>query len=648
MTLSAPTTGATDDGTLRLTDLLHEGLAANDRLKYFLTLLQVAIGHARQPFAPLPDLRAARDAAGVADAGLDGMIAASRRLSDGVTLVPGAARIRERLFEDLGRMLDPLRSASSAFPELHARAEAYERRLDAQAGAVPAWIDDRLETSAVDALADAGDEQHDTVHRLVMDLHRELNGLVAAVSVDSVDGARVLAITQEDRALVSAFMSGVNRTAPLKFDHPGLGTTAARSGDALSIQNDLGTTEGHVVVIRVSALTATVTYADVHHKRVRFLKDLLRAYAIQWEDGPPAREGQLETVVGRFTGAGLGELEQFLMSLGSRLVFLIDWNRARKQIARFLSSGDAVKVLAWAADHDVGHRGFLQAGGTELICRAFERIAPARVRYGSRLDELIGRDAASGFLTAVLRIASAGLRDGQSTRLIQDEIEAELLCRLDTPDRQLLDAVAEHAMLLSALAERVRLMLLHAGEPGCRDDVVKGAALARTWELRAGDLVENARRTIDRSDGGRLLKDLLQRADDVADGVEEAAFLLTLLGEDVPRDGVAVLSSLADLMTAGAKDYVRALDYARGLRPGRLQPEVEEVLVCVDRLDALERSVDDAERKARSTLLSACTSFRDLHVLSSAAAAMERAADALGRCAAIVRDYALSLGGGRP
>ena len=45
------------------------------------------------------------------------------------------------------------------------------------------------------------------------------------------------------------------------------------------------------------------------------------------------------------------------------------------------------------------------------------------------LFELLGPDAARLFLMSVLGIVSAGLSSGRSMRLIEDEIEAELLTR---------------------------------------------------------------------------------------------------------------------------------------------------------------------------------------------------------------------------
>jgi hypothetical protein len=60
------------------------------------------------------------------------------------------------------------------------------------------------------------------------------------------------------------------------------------------------------------------------------------------------------------------------------------------------------------------------------------------VRFGARLDELLGPDAARLFLMAVLGIVSAGMSSGRSMRLIEDEIEAELLTHLRSTDRSVL------------------------------------------------------------------------------------------------------------------------------------------------------------------------------------------------------------------
>jgi phosphate-selective porin len=268
---------------LGLPQRLNAGLAANDRLKYYLTLLQAAKTRAQQPHQEVPDLRSEREASGIADSAFDDIVAASHLDSDGRIRIPGAQRIRGLLLDALREMLEPLRVAATVGISTRTPIDAYASRLDALTAHLLPLVDDRLLPANIDALTRLGDGDRDSVHQLVIDLHRELNQLQASVFQDSVDGAKTYGLTDADRVLVGAFMKGVNSTAALKFDHPGLGTTATRTGDRLSVQNDLGTTDAHVVVIHVRDATATVMYTDIHPRRVGFFQDMLHDCGVTWE-----------------------------------------------------------------------------------------------------------------------------------------------------------------------------------------------------------------------------------------------------------------------------------------------------------------------------------------------------------------------------
>ena len=98
-----------------------------------------------------------------------------------------------------------------------------------------------------------------------------------------MDGAAVYNLAEADRRSVSAFMTGLNRTAKLKFNHPGLATTATRASGRLVIQNDIGTTDAHVIVIHVQELAVSVTYTDVHPERLAFFKEMLKPHAVTWD-----------------------------------------------------------------------------------------------------------------------------------------------------------------------------------------------------------------------------------------------------------------------------------------------------------------------------------------------------------------------------
>ena len=78
-------------------------------------------------------------------------------------------------------------------------------------------------------------------------------------------------------------MRGVERTRTLKFDHPGLDTTATRSGSRLVIQNDIGATDAHVVVIAVEDCTVRITYTDVHLARSKFFAGLFDEFPVRVE-----------------------------------------------------------------------------------------------------------------------------------------------------------------------------------------------------------------------------------------------------------------------------------------------------------------------------------------------------------------------------
>ena len=627
---------------LLVPELINRGLAANDRLKYYLTLIQAAVAHATHPQQPFSNLRSEREASGISDASFDDLVGHSRAQADGLVCVPSARTIRTLLLADLAAMIKPI-EAGGVEPGAEAgAAAAFRQRLQALEAALPVWDRDLVHPDDVAALTRVAGPSHDTVHQLVMDMHRELNRLQATVASESLDGARTYGLADTDRDLVRAFMRGVNQTAALKFDHPGLATTATRVGDRLSIQNDIGTTDAHVIVINVTGLAATVIYTDVHKRRAAFLRDLLSAAGADWEQRVAPGGVAYEMSVGRLTAADQPALEHFLTVLGSRLVFLIDWNKARKHLSRFVRKRDAIAVLRWAADNNVGHRAFLQAGDMRLIYTALERSARAQTRYGARLDELLGREPANLFLMAVLRIASDGLTNHRSIRLIQDEIEAELLTHLQTSERRTLTMAAEHAAIVATLAERLRqtLMRIKGGHRGTQAE--RAAVVAKTWETRADELVIRACRLRDQSAATNIAARLLVTADDVADALEETAFLLTLIPEKADDSGVAALTELADLVTRSTKEYVRCLEGARDLPREAARTDVQEVLVAIDRLVELEHQVDAAERAAKARLIEASHDFRELYVLSAVAHGFEEASDALARCSHRVRDYVLS------
>jgi len=625
---------------LLLPELIARGLVANDRVKYFLTLLQAAQARAQAPQQPAPDLRVQREASGVADISLDRVVEGSVDRGNQTTYIPSACVIIDRLFEELRRMVSALEAAGQARPSVNERVALYKRRLEELNASVPCSADDLVTDATISGLATLSRNGHDTVHQLIVDLQAELGSLQLDVFPENIDGARAYGLTQSDRRLVSAFMAGIRETAGLKFDHPGLGTTAARDGAWISIQNDLGSTDAHVVVLHVADLAVTITYTDVHRSRVRFFQDLLLKYSVTWTPAPMTPGSAYEMSEGQYLAETPEQLASFLTFVGSRLVFLIDWNRARKRLARLVSKSEAVALLKWAADNNVGHRAFLQAGDIRLVETAFERAVPLQTRLGARLDELLGRQAARLFLMSVLRTAAAGLAAGQSTRLIEDKVEAELLRYLETPERHVLAGVAEHATMIAALADRVRHeFTLRKNHDG--DDHARTSELAHAWGARADDMLRHETRYIESSGGGHQLRPLLSEAGGAASALEETAFMLPLIPGAIDPKVLALMEGLADQVGATAREYVRCLEEGKDLSRSSDRRDVDSFLVTVDRLAALGRQTNTSRRAITERILRGSGDCHELYVLTTLADGFERAASTLARCGSIVRDEVL-------
>jgi uncharacterized protein Yka (UPF0111/DUF47 family) len=631
--------------SLLLPGHINQGLAANDRLKYYLTLLQTAYAYAASPGGQAPDLRHEREAAGIADEALDTVVGNSRMLTPTVVHIPAAAAILERIFADVRQMLAPVAAAAALHGELAERAAIYTRRLNEQAARAPAGTDDQITASVIETLTRLTSNGHDTIHQIVMDLHWELNRLQANVCVELLDGAHVYGLRDADRPLVRAFMRGIHETAPLKFDHPGLETTATRDGDHLAIQNDLGAADAHVVVIHVRELKATVIYSDAHRARARFIRELLEPHHILWNQ---TNNGHgFEICAGSYEARDQDALEHFLTSVGSRLVFLIDWNRARKRLSRFIRKSDAIELLKWAAANNIGHAAFLKTGDIKLIHTALARATSTHVQYGARLDEILGRDGARCFLMSVLQIASTGLSRRSSPRLIDDEIEAELLMYLQRSDRTLLGAMAEHALVLAGMIERIHKVIVQLRGREAPADTVQTATLMRNWKSDADMILERARRTIDSVADGWHLRRLLSEGDRASKVLDEAAFTLTLVPDGIDGSVAALLDELADLASRAAREYVRCLEDARDLSRTTGRSELERFLVAVDRLAEIEHSCDEAERAVRERMFrGAATDFRQVYVVAELTRQLDRATDSLVHSGLLVRDYVLSVSPG--
>lgn len=624
---------------------LRAALSANDRLKLYLSVLQASAVHARQPHQASLDLAREIAAAGIGvreEADWLHDLPATAALDGEAIRLPDLPRLLERLKDDLSVMARPLLAPSDADPELMDRVSQWQQRLMHSQG--------ELLTPAL--LSDLTRGQGDSLHTLVMTLHKGLNQLAARLATESVAGAHAwdLAADGSDHPRVEAFMRGLARTRALKLSHPGLDTSVTREGPRLMIQNDIGTNDAHVLVLQVDTSGPTrvsmLTYSDLHRQRFAFFQDLLSEAGAQWSpvqsrQTPGFNEGEAYHVgVARFEAHDEAALLRQLESVGERIVFLIDWNRARKKLQPFVDKPGAMAVLKATAAQRVGHMAWLSMGADRLIWNAMAEQGGNAFRLGDRLDEVLGEQAAESFLVEALTLAHRAALAQQSASLVADEVRALLARRLQGRHGEF-DELQEHAGLCHALAQGLRDALAHGGE---RDAQAAAhlAARAKTWERQADHLVMRARAQSERHPQWLPLVRLIERSDDVADALEEASFILSLLADHHEqarrvRGGwtpavAEAMSALADSVLGAVQDHVKALAVARTLGEGSDAGDHDEFLAASWRVLQAERQGDELLRAARRALAASCRELNDAVALTlgnELAAALEQASDAL-------------------
>jgi hypothetical protein len=623
-----------------LPSLIGDALAANDHIKLRLSLLQEAAAQAQTPNREPRSFRAEREAAHLDAPDFDSLVAGARALDPKHVFIPGASKLVAGMETDLSAMLAPVQAADSeASRPFVVRAEALTKSLPVAAG-------DQLDLAGIDALASAGRTDRDSVHLLVMDLHKALNHLAADTALETLDGARVHHLDDRDRARVKACMRGLNRTAPLAFGHPGLGTTAVSANGRLTIQNDIGTTDAHVLVVHVEDKAVTVTPTDIHRPRTKFFISLFKGQGVAWsplaeQNAQGLSEDVFYLLTGRHVSDDEATVEQFLEFLGSRIVFLIDWNKARKALQTFVGKNAAIDLLIWAAGHDLGHRAFVDLGGADLVFEAVHRAAAGRIPYGVRLDEALGASECVEFLRRALRDTSQGLSAGRTARLIRDEVQADLSRRFETAESSVLTVLVRHLGLSRILAGAIFDVLTARGSVTAAERHAL-AQRAKRLEEKADRLTVSAREIAARIREAGMLRPVVDEIENTTDALEDCAFLLSLVPEaDASVLAVAPLAQLSEIVTDSVGNLVRAIEAASRLPAGQRADAVAS-LQAIDAVVNAERSADAAEHDTFVALMATSRSdARPLVLGLEIARALEKATDHLSHSALSLRDRVL-------
>ena len=624
-----------------LPSLVAEGLAANDRIKVRMSALQAAVHHARAPDQPATDLEVECRAAGLAPAVIATLIDGAHLAGEGRIAAPNLARLMKEIGDDAAAMIKAVSVGSPS------EGDAMNARLTAirTAGSLDAVND--IEIARVAKLTGVAEEGADSLHRLVMDLHKALNRLATNCSEETLAGAHVFGLHTEDRAPVESFMRGLNATRGLKFNHPGLDTMATRSAGRLLIQNDIGTTDAHVLVIAVKKNSVTVTYTDVHRARAKFFIGLFDKFEAKWSglDRHTAAglgdDNAFFLVTGQYHGESAADRNVFLEAVGAALVFLIDWNKARKLLRNWVAKDDAVRILDWAARQRLGHRALLELGGDQLIGAAVRNAAPARIGFGERLDQALGRNAAIDFLKTAIRASTEALTAGQSIRLVRDQIEADLVRRLERVDSALLAIVLRQVGLAhdatAAIAQHIAA--LQAGRP------LPGkllAARAGLIERKADRIALEARKEVARLNASSVIAQLVDRVEEAIDELEQAAFIASLAPPAIDPVLLLTLAELCAVATTATEAAASGLAAAVEVPEGRRADSEDALLAVVHLIDA-EHAADARERDVIARVLGGGFDVATSLSVIELARAIERATDRLAGFGHLLRRHVTSV-----
>jgi uncharacterized protein Yka (UPF0111/DUF47 family) len=629
--------GRTD---ILLPSRITEGLAANHRVKARLSVLQAAARHARDPNGMRFDLTDECRAVGIDPVPLEMLVNRASLLGRERIAAPGLGHLEAAIWDDVAAMTEAVAAGDTA------EGDASRTRLATIRAAAGTKASDDVELVQITKLTALDDNDGDSLHRLVMDLHKALNRLSAANAEEVLAGAHAYGLLPEDRPAVEAFMRGVESTRKLKFGHPGLATIATRSDARLTIQNDIGETDAHVVVIGVEQNAVTVTYTDVHFGRAKFFTGLFRSFPVQWSglDRKSAEglgdDGAFYLVTGHYPADSGASRDAFLESLGASLVFLIDWNKARKVLRAWVAKGDSIRILEWAARNRIGHRGFLELGGSELVALAVRHAASTQIGFGERLERALGRDAAVDFLKTALRVSAEALLQGSSARLARDRIEADLARHLQRVNATLLSIVIRQAGLAREIAVGLAYFIAEQ-QAHRRFDCTTLAARARRMEEKADKIAVDARSEIARLDADLKIEQLVNRIEEAIDELEQAAFLASLVPNEIAADVLNPLAELCTAAVAGAEAAAIGVAAAANVPEGH-RVDSEDALAAVGQLIEAEHNADAAERAVTAVILRGEFDLKTSLSVLDLARAIERATDRLAGFGHLLREHVLA------
>ena len=138
---------------LLLPRLINDALSANDRAKYFFTLVQMAKGHADQPEVEITNLKRERQASGVEDIKYDTVVEKSTKESEGKYHIPEVKDIFDEVVKNIKGMMAPFEAMErmGGYENLPDHVK-YEERLKALVDKAPSMKEDIVPGTYIGAM----------------------------------------------------------------------------------------------------------------------------------------------------------------------------------------------------------------------------------------------------------------------------------------------------------------------------------------------------------------------------------------------------------------------------------------------------------------------------------------------------------------
>jgi uncharacterized protein Yka (UPF0111/DUF47 family) len=389
-----------------------------------------------------------------------------------------------------------------------------------------------------------------------------------------------------------------------------------------------------------------ITYTDVHTKRIDYFFRLLDEIPLKWKKTESRYSAELtESAFTLCRGVLKTEdreaLKDALRVTGASLVFLIDWNKARKRLRNFVRGEDAVEILLWAAKNRLGHMAFLSYGEAELIYEALEALPQGTIRRGEPFTAILGRKGAAEFLREALRLSYESYARKEPRALLLDRLRCLLLGRVQRRGLGADEMLLELAGLAVETALTFRDALRAVTRPS-RGLIVRSHARICQWEERADERLNRIRKLHLKEPQPLLAVGAC--VDDALDALEDAGDLAHAIESHVdvdllPGELMANLERSAEVTIQSAQLFFRIFHGYRELVRGGM---AETLFNLINELKKSEHLGDRLKREFRWKVLSVPGDPRVVLTLRDLSDSIESAINAFRRAGFQIHDLAYS------